>query len=107
MSQVTTTVLGYPRIGAGRELKRVTEDYWAGRVDAIALGETAAGLRRGVWRELSDAGLDAVPSDTFSLYDHVLDAVVLTGGILRAVRRGRQARTSRWLVAPRGWRRWR
>ncbi|WP_440073803.1 hypothetical protein [Streptosporangium sp. OZ121] len=53
MSQVTTTVLGYPRIGGRRELKRATEDYWAGRVDAAGLGETAAGLRERVWRELS------------------------------------------------------
>ncbi|MER5650297.1 5-methyltetrahydropteroyltriglutamate--homocysteine S-methyltransferase [Streptosporangium sp. NPDC002524] len=81
MSQITTTVLGYPRIGGRRELKRATEDYWAGRVDAAGLQETAAGLRQGVWRELSGAGLDAVPSNTFSLYDHVLDAIALVGAV--------------------------
>ena len=36
METVRTTVLGYPRIGARRELKRATEDYWAGRIDAAA-----------------------------------------------------------------------
>ncbi|MFF3444872.1 5-methyltetrahydropteroyltriglutamate--homocysteine S-methyltransferase [Streptosporangium sp. NPDC002721] len=81
MSKVTTTVLGYPRIGGRRELKRATEDYWAGRVDAAGLQETAAGLRERAWRELSGAGLDAVPSNTFSLYDHVLDAIALVGAV--------------------------
>ncbi|MFF3444603.1 hypothetical protein [Streptosporangium sp. NPDC002721] len=68
-------------MGGRRELKRATEDYWAGRVDAAGLQEAAAGLRQGVWRELSEAGLDAVPSDTFSLYDHVLDTVALVGAV--------------------------
>ncbi|WP_436757767.1 5-methyltetrahydropteroyltriglutamate--homocysteine S-methyltransferase [Streptosporangium sp. V21-05] len=81
MSKVTTTVLGYPRIGGRRELKRATEDYWAGRTDAAGLRETAAGLRLGVWRELSGAGLDGVPSNTFSLYDQVLDAIALVGAV--------------------------
>ncbi|AWS43863.1 5-methyltetrahydropteroyltriglutamate--homocysteine S-methyltransferase [Streptosporangium sp. 'caverna'] len=79
MNQVTTTILGYPRIGAHRELKRATEQYWAGRIDAGSLRQTAAELRRQTWRELSSAGLDAVPSNTFSLYDHVLDTIALVG----------------------------
>jgi 5-methyltetrahydropteroyltriglutamate--homocysteine methyltransferase len=40
-----------------------------------------AELRRRTWQELAQAGLDAIPSDTFSLYDHVLDATVLVGAI--------------------------
>ncbi len=81
MSQVTTTILGYPRIGARRELKRATEDYWAGRIDAGRLREIAADLRRQAWQELSDAGLDTIPSNTFSLYDQVLDTTVLVGAV--------------------------
>ncbi|MFJ2029809.1 5-methyltetrahydropteroyltriglutamate--homocysteine S-methyltransferase [Streptosporangium sp. NPDC087985] len=81
MSQVTTTIQGYPRIGAHRELKRATEDYWAGRIDSDRLRETAAELRSQTWRELSAAGLDAIPSNTFSLYDHVLDTVMLVGAV--------------------------
>ncbi|MGS2646909.1 hypothetical protein [Streptosporangium sp. LJ11] len=42
-----------PRVGSRHELKRATEDYWVGRVDAVGLQETAAGLRQGVWRESS------------------------------------------------------
>src|ERR1700691_3042185 len=76
-----TTVLGYPRIGGRRELKKATESYWAGRIAAAELEETASGLRRQTWTTLRDAGLTAIPSNTFSLYDHVLDTAVLFGAV--------------------------
>ncbi|WP_433228698.1 5-methyltetrahydropteroyltriglutamate--homocysteine S-methyltransferase [Actinomadura formosensis] len=76
-----TTILGYPRIGAHRELKFATEDYWAGRVDADALTETGADLRAEVWTGLRDAGLDAIPSNTFSFYDQMLDMSVLLDAV--------------------------
>jgi 5-methyltetrahydropteroyltriglutamate--homocysteine methyltransferase len=78
-----TTVLGYPRIGGRRELKRSTEAYWAGRSTAAELESTAAGLRREVWETLRDAGLTGIPSNTFSLYDHVLDTAVMVNAIPR------------------------
>ena len=74
-----TTVLGYPRIGGRRELKKITEAFWAGRASAGELADAAAALRRGTWETLRDAGLTLVPSNTFSLYDHVLDTAVLFG----------------------------
>ncbi|MFI0354587.1 5-methyltetrahydropteroyltriglutamate--homocysteine S-methyltransferase [Actinomadura sp. 9N407] len=73
----STTVLGYPRIGPERELKRATEAYWAGRAGEAELLRTGAGLRRDVWTGLRDAGLEQIPSNTFSLYDQVLDTTVL------------------------------
>ncbi len=76
-----TTVLGYPRIGGRRELKKATESWWAGRIGAEELAETASRLRRDTWQTLRDAGLTTVPSNTFSLYDHVLDAAVLFGAV--------------------------
>jgi 5-methyltetrahydropteroyltriglutamate--homocysteine methyltransferase len=76
-----STVLGYPRIGPQRELKKATEAFWAGRETADGLEETAATLRRQTWETLREAGLDAVPSNTFSLYDHVLDTAVLFGAV--------------------------
>ncbi|WP_067479423.1 5-methyltetrahydropteroyltriglutamate--homocysteine S-methyltransferase [Actinomadura hibisca] len=78
---MTTTILGYPRIGARRELKFATEDYWAGRTDAAALDEIAARLRAEVWTGLRDAGLGTIPSNTFSLYDQVLDTTVLVDAV--------------------------
>ncbi|WP_242904880.1 5-methyltetrahydropteroyltriglutamate--homocysteine S-methyltransferase [Actinomadura terrae] len=78
---MNTTILGYPRIGERRELKFATEDYWAGRIDAAALEQTGADLRARTWRTLRDAGLDAVPSNTFSFYDQVLDTSVLVDAV--------------------------
>jgi 5-methyltetrahydropteroyltriglutamate--homocysteine methyltransferase len=77
----TSTVLGYPRIGSNRELKRAVESYWAGRIDAAALEQTASELRAEVWRTLQNARLDAIPSNTFSYYDHVLDTAVAVGAV--------------------------
>nr|WP_046498232.1 5-methyltetrahydropteroyltriglutamate--homocysteine S-methyltransferase [Streptomyces odonnellii] len=76
-----STVHGYPRQGADRELKKAIEGYWKGRVTADALRETATGLRRDTWRELADAGLDEVPTGHFSYYDHVLDTSVMVGAV--------------------------
>src|ERR1700761_7043236 len=76
-----STVLGYPRIGAQRELKKATEAYWAGRETAAGLEQTAARLRRQTWETLRDAGLSDIPSNTFSLYDHVLDTAVMFNAV--------------------------
>jgi len=76
-----TTVLGYPRIGARRELKKATEAFWAGRSTEAGLEETAAALRRQTWETLREAGLTAIPSNTFSLYDHVLDTAVMVNAV--------------------------
>ncbi|GAA1657531.1 5-methyltetrahydropteroyltriglutamate--homocysteine S-methyltransferase [Actinoplanes couchii] len=76
-----STVLGYPRIGANRELKKAVEAYWAGKIGAAELENTAAGLRAEVWQQLRNARLDAIPSNTFSYYDHVLDTAVAVGAI--------------------------
>jgi len=76
-----STVLGYPRIGPQRELKKATEAYWAGRETAADLEQTAASLRRQTWETLRDAGLPDIPSNTFSLYDHVLDTAVMVNAV--------------------------
>ncbi|MGW3206096.1 5-methyltetrahydropteroyltriglutamate--homocysteine S-methyltransferase [Streptomyces sp. NPDC001135] len=75
------TVYGYPRQGRNRELKKAIEGYWKGRVTADSLRATAAGLRRGTWQQLTDAGIDEVPTGDFSYYDHVLDTTVMLGAI--------------------------
>ena len=76
-ASVRSSVHGYPRIGPERELKRATESYWKGRISAQELDAVAADLRRGVYARLREAGVDDIPSNTFSYYDHVLDAAVL------------------------------
>jgi len=78
------TILGYPRIGRGRELKRALESFWAGRSTEAELEATAAQLRRTNRTRLAALGLatdvPAIPSD-FSFYDQVLDAAVTFGAV--------------------------
>ncbi|MEV6275774.1 5-methyltetrahydropteroyltriglutamate--homocysteine S-methyltransferase [Nocardia sp. NPDC051832] len=80
-SPFTATVLGLPRVGPRRELKRATESYWAGRLDASGLHGVAADLRRRQYAELAAAGIDSVPVGTFSYYDQMLDTAVLLGAL--------------------------
>lgn len=77
----TATVVGSPRIGPKRELKRATEGYWKGRTSRSELESVAATLRRDTWKALADAGLDSVPVNTFSYYDQVLDTAVMLGAL--------------------------
>ncbi|OMC35573.1 5-methyltetrahydropteroyltriglutamate--homocysteine S-methyltransferase [Mycobacterium sp. GA-1841] len=77
----TATILGSPRIGPHRELKRAVEKYWAGRMERDELESVAATLRRDTWESLVAAGLDSVPVNTFSYYDQVLDTAVLLGAL--------------------------
>jgi len=69
----TVTTLGFPRIGARRELKRALEACWRGETDAAALQQTARALRETHWALQRDAGATQVPCNDFALYDHVLD----------------------------------
>ncbi|MGC8561250.1 MAG: 5-methyltetrahydropteroyltriglutamate--homocysteine S-methyltransferase [Phycisphaerae bacterium] len=73
--------LGFPRIGPGRELKRCLERYWWGETDEAELQAAAAAIRRENWLLQKAAGIDHIPSNDFSLYDHVLDAAVMVGAI--------------------------
>src|SRR3989440_3441168 len=73
--------LGFPHLGAGRELKRATEGYWSGKVPQADLLKTGAALRQRHWRLQQDAGIDLVPANDFSYYDRVLDTCALVGAV--------------------------
>ena len=73
--------LGFPAIGALRELKRATEGYWSGKVSQADLLKTGAELRARHWRLQQEAGLDLVPCNDFSFYDRVLDTCALVGAV--------------------------
>ncbi|RDI49086.1 methionine synthase (B12-independent) [Nocardia mexicana] len=77
----TATVLGIPRIGPRRELKRATESYWAGRIDAGELHAVGRELRSTQLTALTAAGLDSVPVGTFSYYDQMLDTAEMFGAL--------------------------
>jgi 5-methyltetrahydropteroyltriglutamate--homocysteine methyltransferase len=73
--------LGYPRIGSNRELKRSCEQYWTGKTTVEDLMEAGRSIRKANWRLQKDAGLDLIPSNDFSFYDHVLDTCFSLGAI--------------------------
>jgi len=80
----TGTILGYPRIGRRRELKKAVEAFWAGRIDADELEAAAAELRAVTRERLVSLGLGATDSsipEAFSFYDQVLDAAVTVGAV--------------------------
>ncbi len=78
---VLSAIHGYPRIGTRRELKRATERYWDGEVSRQELDETARTLRLEAWERMRDAGIDLIPSNTFSFYDQVLDTTAMVGAV--------------------------
>ncbi|WP_431277557.1 5-methyltetrahydropteroyltriglutamate--homocysteine S-methyltransferase [Leifsonia poae] len=80
----TGTIIGYPRIGRRRELKKAVESFWAGTTTAEELEATAADLRATTRDRLANLGLgrtDASIPESFSFYDQVLDAAVTVGAI--------------------------
>ncbi len=81
MTQVTTHNLGFPRIGARRELKQALEAYWRGESERAELEAVGAHLRQRHWALQADAGIDLLPVGDFSWYDHVLDLSLMLGVI--------------------------
>jgi 5-methyltetrahydropteroyltriglutamate--homocysteine methyltransferase len=78
------TILGYPRIGRRRELKRAVEQHWAGTLDEAGLEAAAADLRRATRIRLAELGLgrdDSAIPESFSFYDQVLDAAAAVGAL--------------------------
>ena len=73
--------LGFPRIGARRELKKALEAYWGGKSTQETLHGVAATLRAAHWARQKEAGIDWIPSNDFSLYDQVLDMSILVGSV--------------------------
>jgi 5-methyltetrahydropteroyltriglutamate--homocysteine methyltransferase len=74
---VLSTVLGFPRIGANRELKKATEAFWAGKIDEASLLSTAKKLRIDHWKAQKAQGVDVIAAGDFSLYDQVLDHALM------------------------------
>lgn len=76
-----TQNLGYPRIGTHRELKKACEQYWQGKITVDELVKTGKDLCTKHWKLQKDAGIDLIPSNDFSFYDHILDMSLTVGAI--------------------------
>lgn len=73
--------LGYPRIGSQRELKKASENFWAGKISESQLLAEATAIRAVNWKLQKEAEISLIPSNDFSFYDHVLDASLMVGNI--------------------------
>ncbi|WP_343522691.1 5-methyltetrahydropteroyltriglutamate--homocysteine S-methyltransferase [Pedobacter sp.] len=78
-----TQNLGYPRIGSQRELKKICENYWADKTGYKNVLQVGKNIRRENWNLQKEAGIDVIPSNDFSFYDHVLDHSLTFGAIPR------------------------
>ncbi|CCH62711.1 hypothetical protein TBLA_0I00500 [Henningerozyma blattae CBS 6284] len=72
-----SAVLGFPRIGPNRELKKSTESYWKGKITQDELVAVGKQIRKDNWLLQKQSGIDIIPSNDFSFYDHILDISVL------------------------------
>lgn len=76
-----TANLGFPRIGANRELKKAIESYWKKTTSVNDLQKSAAEIRAKNWQMQKAAGIDFIPSNDFSFYDQILDHIALFGAV--------------------------
>ncbi|TPX10008.1 uncharacterized protein E0L32_008855 [Thyridium curvatum] len=72
---VQSAILGFPRMGVNRDLKKATEAYWGGKISQEELLTEAKRLRLAHWKIQKDAGVDIIPSNDFALYDQVLSHI--------------------------------
>jgi len=74
-----SSILGYPRIGAEREWKKSLEAFWAGKIDESTFQQQQQEIRLNHLRKQQAKGIDLIPVNDFSNYDHILDTAVMLG----------------------------
>jgi len=74
-------ILGFPRVGLRRELKKAQESYWAGTTSQDDLLTTGRELRARHWQQQKDAGVNLLPVGDFAWYDHVLTTSLMLGNV--------------------------
>ncbi|WP_458126820.1 5-methyltetrahydropteroyltriglutamate--homocysteine S-methyltransferase [Paenibacillus sp. Z3-2] len=74
-----SSVLGYPRIGADREWKKALETFWAGKLEENEFHARLQEIRIDHLRKQQAKGIDLIPVNDFSYYDHILDTAVMFG----------------------------
>jgi 5-methyltetrahydropteroyltriglutamate--homocysteine methyltransferase len=76
---IQTAMLGYPRIGKNREVKKALEAFWSNKSDAETLLQTMQEVEFFNWKAQLEAGIDRIGIGDTTLYDHVLDWTVRLG----------------------------
>ncbi|QFQ31890.1 5-methyltetrahydropteroyltriglutamate--homocysteine S-methyltransferase [Buchnera aphidicola] len=78
---ISNHILGFPRIGINRELKRAQESYWSGQIKQSDLCFVGKSLRQDNWKKQKDNGIEYISVGDFSWYDHVLTTSMMLGNI--------------------------
>lgn len=78
---VSSSVLGFPRMGVLRDLKKANEAYWGDKLSQADLIAEGKRLRKAHWKIQKDAGVDIIPSNDFAFYDHILDHIQLFNAV--------------------------
>ena len=73
--------LGFPRMGVHRQLKKALEAYWLGKLEEPGLVSVGEVLRLNHWVFQQQTGIEHIPSNDFSFYDHVLDTIAMVGAV--------------------------
>lgn len=76
---VKSSVLGYPRIGVDREWKKALEGFWAGKIEETEFQTRLQDIRLTHLRKQQEQGIDFIPVNDFSYYDHILDTAAMFG----------------------------
>ncbi|MQS89596.1 5-methyltetrahydropteroyltriglutamate--homocysteine S-methyltransferase [Companilactobacillus mishanensis] len=100
---MTTSIIGFPRIGENRELKYATEKYWRKEISEDELQETARALRLSHWELIKEAGIDEIPSNDFSFFDTTLDAAFLFNIVPESVKQLNLSQLDRYFALARGY----
>jgi len=79
MTQLTSSALGYPRIGQNREWKKALEAYWAGKLEEKEFLQTLESIRLEHLKLQQEKGISLIPVNDFSLYDSMLDTAAMFG----------------------------
>jgi 5-methyltetrahydropteroyltriglutamate--homocysteine methyltransferase len=78
---IKSATLGFPRIGAFRELKKAVEGYWKNSNSKEELLAIAKEIRKNNWLTQKSAGISYIPSNDFSFYDHILSTISMVGAV--------------------------
>lgn len=97
------STVGFPRIGARRELKKWVEGFFNGKLAEEGLLRNAAGLRKQHWLLQQRSGIDFIPSNDFSFYDTFLDTAFLLNAVPQAYRELNLSPLGTYFAAARGY----
>ena len=78
---ILSSSLGYPRIGPNRELKWLLESFWNKKINENDFLQNISNIKKNNWLTQRKAGVHFIPSNDFSLYDHVLDMCLTVDAI--------------------------